>query len=181
MSYLEFQEGKKILATVKEEALQSLLTVHLTWMKWPVLSQPQDCRGTFYLHAGLHGQQDEAFWEHWSELWALFWRMGSSSMSLCHLSHSVSPRHWAGTSGHHGTQMRHDKSELIHLDKLFPDFLSLPYKCSQQYQVLPAIQPEKADICLVSSQLIWAQQDTKAAVNHASPMGLGRWCFYGNR
>lgn len=48
-------------------------------------------------------------------------------------------------------------------------------------QVLPAIQPGKADICLVNSQLIWAQQDAKAAVSCASPMGLRLWCFNGNR
>lgn len=130
-----FRKGKKIIATVKEGALQSLLTVHSTWMKCPVLSQPQVCRGTLYLHAGLRGWQDEGFWEHSSELWALFWRLGFSSTSFCHLSHPVSPRHWDGTARHLTAQMRHDKSELICSDKLFPDFLSLPYRCSQQFSL----------------------------------------------
>ena len=47
--------------------------------------------------------------------------------------------------GPRGEQMRCDKSVLIPADKLFPNFLSLPL------QLLPAIQPGKADIRLVSS------------------------------
>lgn len=121
---------------MKEGALQSLLTGHSTWRKCPALSQITlrlqghtvlACRTTWVARRGILGPL----------IWALgpVWRLGFSGTSLCHLSHSVSPGHRDGTAGHPTAQARHDKSELIRADKLFPDFLSLPYRCSQQFSL----------------------------------------------
>ena len=85
------------------------------------------------------------------------------------------PRRWDGTATHHAARSTKRWAKETWQVRINPCRQTVPSFSLFTLQLLPAVQPGKADIRLVSSQLLRGQQDAKTASSRASPVGLR--CF----